>query len=455
MDIGRTSVGGGYTSQRSKDNPDSRIGDADRCLEAAAQTYTKYLSSTLWGHASYINGLTRNVVWNETADAPLLYPYLLADSIGGDLKREKYSFSGGYADSRGRLAWGAELSYTALLQYRDVDPRPRNVVGKLDLSIGAMYRCIGNYYAGIGLGMMKYKQSNEVVFKSEMGVDKIYHLTGLGTHYNRFAGDGLSTCYDGYRFHLDLDIYPSSGRGAFATCRLSRFTFDNILSDLNKLPLAHAWHNQLEAEVGWLVPAAGHEHEWGATGSLRIYRRHGQEKIFGDATSAIYPVIGSNEMYADNAIDISVRGRWGRKISSISRFYLMLTPEWYRRTSAYIEPYNYRVVNSAALSAEAWGSLKIGRYWLFDSTLSIKGKFPYACELLLNNDDSEMSGLERAETGAFLLDSSLNVTVGFHVGILRTIADKFAISLEAEWNGNYWKSAGHLNYHAIKLNFIF
>lgn len=453
MDKGITSVGASYSSARRKDNPDPRTGDADRYWEAGASTYTKYRSSTLWGHASYLNGVCRNVAWNETADAPLLYPYLLADSIGGDLKREQYSFSGGYADRRGRLAWGAAISYVALLQYRDVDPRPRNVVGRLSISIGGLYRCAGRYYAGVGFGFMKYKQTNEVEFKSEMGVDKVYHLTGLGSHYNRFAGDGLSTYYDGFRVHLDLNLYPSDSRGAFAACRLSRFSFENILSDLNRLPLARAWHNQLDAEAGWLSPSSAGE--WGVAGNLSVWRRHGSENIFGDPAVSIYPVIGANEMYADNGVSLSASARWGLRFGPVSRFHILLSPEWSRRTSAYIEPYSYRVVNAAGLSARAAGDVKVGRSWLIDASASLKAQFPYSCMLSLDRSDAEMAGLQRAEQGAFLLDSSRSIATGVRVGALRTFAGKFAVALGAEWNATYWNSVASLSHYAINLNFIF
>lgn len=36
----------------------------------------------------------KNLKWNETTDWELLYPYLLADLVGGDLSKEIYSFTG-------------------------------------------------------------------------------------------------------------------------------------------------------------------------------------------------------------------------------------------------------------------------------------------------------------------------------------------------------------------------
>lgn len=452
MKNGLTKVGAGLSGRSFKNVPDSREGTGRNAWSLAATTYTKYRSSTLWGAASYKNGKVRDVVWNETADMSLLYPYLLADSVGGDIKQEQYHFAGGYADHKGRWAWGATIGYTALLEYRDVDPRPRNVTGRLELSVGALFRMAGSYFAGLGANMLKYKQTNEIEFKSEMGVDKVFHLTGLGSHYNRFAGDGLSTYYDGYRFGIDMNVYPSDSRGLFAACRLSRFSYKNILSDLNKLPLARVRHNELEAEAGWLKPEG--KIFGGSSVGLNVYRRHGIENIFGDAASSVYPVITSNEMYADNYVSLKAAGRCGLRFDAISHIMLHVSPEWMRRTSAYIEPYSYKVINAAGYSAMVSGTIQRGRHWMFEASVALRQLFPYSCTLSLQNNDEEMKGLEAAERGAFLLESTGNTAFSASVSITRTIG-RYAIALDAAWGRRSWKSGYPCNNYDINLNFIF
>ena len=72
----------------------------------------------LWGNARYTTGKETGVVWNETADFELLYPYVMADSIGGDLSLQEYAFTGGYSGRAGKFTWGIEGSYRAALEYR-------------------------------------------------------------------------------------------------------------------------------------------------------------------------------------------------------------------------------------------------------------------------------------------------------------------------------------------------
>lgn len=449
MNVGLTEISAGYFSRMDKGKHDIRDGTGAHNFKIGAETYTKYRSSTLWGSASYAKGKIRSVKWNETAHRELIYPYVLADSVGGDFYEEIYSFSGGYADCRDRLAWGACLSYEATLQYRNVDPRPRNIAGNLEVSGGVMYRIFGAYYTGLGIDLMKYKQTNDILFKSEMGVDKVYHLTGLGNHYKRFAGTGLSTYYNGYRCGIGLNLYPENGRGFFASGRLCRFTFDNIISDLNRLPMASAWHNQLEVQGGWMT--GGASMYGGVSGKLTLYRRHGTENIFGDAASSVYPLICSNEMFADNAVKTSLTGRCGWRSGSLNRVQLSVTPEWGHRTMVYIEPYTCKVLNHTQIDAEVYWSAGCGK-WLVELSANVGIRAPYNCSMTPVAVADELKGLADAENGAYLLESSRLGRISVLISSTRRIG-RYAAGLCAEWKHESYK--GSIKRNLLKINITF
>ena len=329
-------IGGGYLNERQNRALDPQLGSGNREWSFAADTYLKYKTSTLWGDASYHNGKQFDVKYNETSDPDLVYPYLTADTVGGDLNYEKYIFGGGYADHSGKWAWGAAIHYQAGLYYRAVDPRPRNVTGMLDVSVGGAYKVIADYYFGISVNYRKYKQTNEIEFKNQMGDEKIYHLTGLGTDYRRFAGLGDDSYYNGHRWGLTANIFPSSGSGLTATANLSRFTFSKILTELNKLPLADCHHNELTAQIGWLQP--GRSNDWAATVDARLYRRHGYENRFGDPSSNIYPQTGSDWMYADNAQQLKATVLW--QYHTPKGFLAWIKPSfsYFHRCESYAKP---------------------------------------------------------------------------------------------------------------------
>ena len=200
-----------------------------------ASTYTRVGSDmVLEGHASYHRGTTRDVVWNETADIFMIYPYMAADSVGGDIQNEIYDFGGSYSDRRGRLLWGVSLDYTAGLHWRSRDPRPRNVTANLRTRAGIAWALSPKAIAGFAARYTRYKQTSSIKFESEMGQDKVYHLTGLGTQYQRFAGSGLSTHYNADLWGVSIDLRPDSigGTGPSASFSYDGMNMNILLTDL-------------------------------------------------------------------------------------------------------------------------------------------------------------------------------------------------------------------------------
>lgn len=320
---------------RDEDRPvDAMLGDRDLTWSFDARSYMKHRSNTLWGRAFYDNGHIDNITWNETSEPQMAYPYLLADAVGGRMNVERYSFMGGYASHNDTWSWGGEMGYTAGLYYRDVDPRPRNVTARLQLAAGAGRNVSDNYLVAASLAFMKYKQTNNVAFYSELGNEKLFHLTGLGNDYRRFAGTAYSTYYKGYRWAATLNLHPTGGRGLALATTLATFSLDNVLTTLNKLPMAHVGLRKLEAEAAWL------DSTFFVTAHLNASRRVGTENIFGDATAGVYNQIAALDNYHENRVSLDLEGAW--------------TPSWQGGWSARLQPaVGYRHLNAIYASPQA------------------------------------------------------------------------------------------------------
>ena len=116
-----------------------------------AQTYLRTGNATIEGHASYHNGFRLNSGIYENANPELLYPYLTADEVGGRLDDEIYSFGGAYNTALADSTWliGVEGAYTAILECRRRDPRPKNTVGNLEVAVGGARR-VADYWIALG-----------------------------------------------------------------------------------------------------------------------------------------------------------------------------------------------------------------------------------------------------------------------------------------------------------------
>lgn len=256
---------------------------------------------TVWGAASYQGGYLRPAGMAECADYATVWPYALADTVGGRLRAESYAFSGGYGHRGAVVDFGAQLSYKAELTYRRRDPRPRNVAGTLALQGAVGVHLSQTYTISATLGISSYKQSSSIAFYSALGEPVVYHLTGLGTAYARFNSLGKTTRYRGHSFDGAISLLPKRRAGVFATVAVSSFAYDWLLVDLNSLPLATLNHKKVSFEAGWRTRPEGNYLSASAIGSL--WRRSGTEHIFGAAEADVYPEIASLDMFrADGSV---------------------------------------------------------------------------------------------------------------------------------------------------------
>ncbi len=294
-----------------------QLGTGETTWKFDASSYMKYKTSTLWGHASYENGKTRNVTWNETSDLTTVYPYVLADSVGGDMKLERYNFSGGWTDTYGRWDLGATMGYTAGLYYRSVDPRPRNITARLEAAVGAGYHVSDAVLVSAMVGFEKYKQTNAVEFYSDLGSRRLLHLAGLASHYARFAGNGLSTYYKGYTWHggLNLMVQEHWWLSAVAT----HTSMEHVLRDLNNLPIVDLNHNEINAEAAYFAST-----ELAFVANARVARRVGTENIFGEPSSGVYDQIASHDRYFNNIFAASLQAQYTMPLGSVR---LQLVPQ--------------------------------------------------------------------------------------------------------------------------------
>ncbi len=303
----------------------------ERYGEFKAETYIIKGNITLTADAKYDNGAMHNVRFCENVDIQKVYPYLTYDAVGGNLNLERYAFGGCVTIALGnRWTIGASGLYNAGLYYRNVDPRPKDITALLEISAGASYSLTEKYRLALNGDYSKYKQTCEISFMSELGSSKIYHMTGLGSHYARFAGQGLSSYYNGFKYGGALTLFPLSS-GIYANVGAHIEKINHILTDLNKLPMSKIDNRSLCAEAGYKTDI------WGVTAFCNFERRHGYENIFGDASTAQYPMIASLGMFLSNSNRIGLRSLYSLKIGKTR---LSFSPEiiYTHYSESYREP---------------------------------------------------------------------------------------------------------------------
>ncbi len=423
-----------YSSDRNDKSINEKLGRGGNAGCFRADAYMKYKSSTLHGFALYDNGEISDLRWNETSDYKRVYPYLTADAIGGDMRYEHYNFGGGYADSHRRWEWGVFLSYEAGQYYRNVDPRPKNITGLLTLNAGGGFRIFQDYHLSVTAGYERYTQSNSIKFVSEMGETKIYHLTGLGTHYVRFAGNGLSSHYAGNSFSGKINLIPGFNRGLILSAEGRCYRFEKILDDLNKLPLAAAKENSFRMEIGWrskvdtllIRNTRSFQSSFAIKGVIETAKRTGYENIFGDPASSIYPQIGSEERFHSTNRAYGASFLWQRAKGTSRSVSLEIEGVYDRFHRNYLRPVRFNTLESLLTSVKLTGSLPLP--FRINGRLEINANYYQPLKNSLYIDSERITDDEGA-TDSFLLEvgnaNTPYTEVGGKIKLLRNFIRKF------------------------------
>ncbi len=217
-----------------------QIGSGEKGFRVSSNSYQKFKSNlTLWGNAFYENKKIMDVVYNETLDYEVIYPYAMVDTVGGNLRSEVYHFSGGASKGFKKFNIGFEGSYTGGLAYRRRDPRPENISSAIDFSLAVSKNIYRRYVAAFDLIGTKYHQRNTLDFASNLGAPNIYHDAGLGAYNDLLDGTNDNAIFNGGKKGFLLSFVPINREGILFTAGVDQFTvrkrLGNVVGDIGEL----------------------------------------------------------------------------------------------------------------------------------------------------------------------------------------------------------------------------
>ena len=293
----------GYEMRREEKALEQQKGDGGDFGRFSAGSY-KHISGkgTVWGDAGYLRGAKRNVVWNASSDYDLVFPYVVADSIGGDLTSEV--------------------------------PHPHGSAGA-----GASVR-MGNYRLGLSAALRVYKQSgSQIQYAHSAGEKGVYHLSGLGSHYAGFEGNANSqTRYRGSGYGLTLALVPDAGRGGLHLAAGYEYLhIEKELPGSADLVLQKVVPRSFHAEAAWLR-GSGNGLRWGVALKARYDYRRGDEGIVDDNNSSQGSgTLGFLTLFEYSALQGRAEAVFGVEAAGHA-WYVCPWGEYRRRTSDYLYP---------------------------------------------------------------------------------------------------------------------
>ena len=278
----------------------------------SAESYYKLsTAATVWGHAAYHNGVTRNVALCDAVDYETVGPFVIGDDTGGDLKSQRYDFGGGW--SRAYKAWsiGLDAGYRAEIAHRPVDPRVRDIVSDLNVGIGASRLLGRRYMLGLNCGIRVYHQDCDVDFYNPVthAITMVY--TGLGGMSGRFKGADARTASNRLTgFRASIQLVPKSHSDSFyATVSAETTDAALILNGYNNLKFGTVATKNVTAQVSRLMSSG--QFSFFPSISGRYTDRVATENLFGSSAEN-YEKIGERKNYHHSrlAVALSLPTSW-------------------------------------------------------------------------------------------------------------------------------------------------
>jgi len=287
-------------------------GSGQNGFRVDAQSFLKNTSeTTLWGSASYVNEEITDLSYNETNDYDLVYPYVMADTVGGNLNSETYYFKGGIAKKAGSFEYGLQASFRGVQAYRDRDPRPLNLSSDIRLSLSVSTEIKNQYAISVDLNGQKYNQKSTLDFASELGAPLVFHDAGLGAYNNLLAGSRTASNYNGYEYGTRLNLIPTRADGLIAQLGFNKFYLEKLVTSII-FPIGEVDDNTFLGLVGYRKSL---KHSSLLVKLSAIHKlRNGIEAKFNnrDSESSIQKV-SEDVRYRNTRNQLRLEGMYGRK----------------------------------------------------------------------------------------------------------------------------------------------
>lgn len=393
--------------------------------------------SVVWGSASYEFGKRKNVEWNASSDWATIYPYVLADTIGGDRKTECYSFEGGCTTQLGLWNIGEQLTFRAEHEWSTHDPRMRGIVTDLKAQVGAS-RILLNHYLALGAMLKLYKQTNSVEFYRQEGRIAEYQMSGLGNWYERFSGSNDKSYYKSTGYGLDLGVTPMSlHNGLLLNASYDYSPYRRILSSLNALPIQRLYVTRWDARIGWQQRTGNSNN----TGAFSIWfgingeKRRGDEIIGGESTADEYVVRGYLTMYKNRLTDIYGGGCWVIGIDSNNTLTLLVQGGRQKYTSSFAFPYSSLDFCKTHIGGKVQWQTH-GRRWAIDTNV--------ACGYYKNNSGSYITLEETTFESPLTEDVAMKKSAMIESCTAQALASymQLAMNVRGQWAPRFMGSMG-------------
>ena len=303
--------------------------------------------SLLYGKASFTSGNHRNIGWNAQRSPMTYWPYVVADSTGGNVNYETYNLLCAYSFRLNkRLDLGFSGEYKGDFAFRKTDPRIENVTSWLTFKGGASYLLGDGNRIGLDIDYQLHRQHTDIKHFRTGQFAGFFMEYGFGMYDYIHSPIYNSMKHQQHQHSYGANVIFSSNANhpLRVNARLG-YGFDemNTEENIHKLNLYRAMTHRLEADASLLW----NNQSWGVglTGHWETAQRKGREYIFERYVSATvdgvdvydYRKIGQQDRYKMNTMHGNAQLKVSKYLGTANTLSLMGGMDYQKREEAYKE----------------------------------------------------------------------------------------------------------------------
>ncbi len=320
----------------------------------------------LYGKASFTAGSHENIGWNALRSPQTYWPYVVADSTGGNVGYETYNLLVAYSYRPStRFTFGFSGEYKGDFAFRKTDPRIENITSWFTLKGGVAYKLGEGSRVALDFDWQLHRQHAAINHFRSGQFAGFFMEYGFGMYdyihspiYNSMKHQQHQQSYE-----TNLSYASDATRPFRLTARIG-YSFDkmNTEENIHKLNLYRAMTNRLRADVA----ALWNNDSWGVSmnGRMASSQRKGREYVFERYVSATvdgvdvydYRKIGQQDRYTMNALEGQAQLKLSAYLTDANTVSLFGGVRYYERKEKY-RGYNY-LLHNALLTPQGGVELK-------------------------------------------------------------------------------------------------
>lgn len=372
------------------------LGDSFDDASLLANGHIRRQGDVLYGKAGFTTGRHRGIGWNILRSPETYWPYVIADSTGGDMGYETYNLMLAYSRAAGRrVDMGFSGEYTGDFAYRKTDPRIEDVASWLTVRAGVALRVDSGGRLALGLEYGLHRQHSEVRHFRSGQFAGFFTEYGFGMFdYIHSSIFNSTKCLMRQHSACGSVQYSSTPGGRLRFNGRVAYGLDVMRTEENtyKINLYRAMTSRLTANASFLWRGGA----WGAAlfANATNERRRGRENIFeryvSDQVDGVdiydYREIGHNDRYTLRKVTADAQAKLSRYVGTSATLSVIAALDYFGRRETYAEN-DYEISNAlltphAGLEAERQTDVLCARVTArYGRRVSVESKYSVGVDL--------------------------------------------------------------------------